>query len=83
LTIPHLHGTNIHMDEPKTDNGSQPIVLAQEPANPELASIKQFLILLDKTAKSRRTYGATNSVAQNSFSSNSKSSRIIWAITPN
>lgn len=52
------------MDEPKTDGRSQPIALAQEPADPELASIKQFLILLDKAAKSSRTYGATNSVAQ-------------------
>ncbi len=52
------------MDEPKTDGGSQPIAPAQEPANPELASIKRLLILLDKTAKSSRTYGATNPVAQ-------------------
>ncbi|GDX88156.1 hypothetical protein LBMAG45_00120 [Nitrospirota bacterium] len=43
------------MDEPKTDGGSQLIVLAQEPANPVLASIKQFVILLDKAAKSRWT----------------------------
>ena len=52
------------MDEPKTDGGSQPIAPAKEPANPELASIKRLLILLDKTAKSSRTYGATNPVAQ-------------------
>ncbi len=64
LTIPHLHGTNIHMDEPKTDGGSQPLAPAKEPVSSELASIKRLLILLDKTAKSSRTYGAANPVAQ-------------------
>ena len=52
------------MDEPKTDGGSQPIAPAKEPANPELVSIKRLLTLLDKTAKSSRTYGAANPVAQ-------------------
>lgn len=52
------------MDEPKTDGGSQPIAPGKEPTNPELASIKRLLILLDKTAKSSRTYGAANPVAQ-------------------
>ena len=55
------------MDEPKTDDGALPIVPAKEPANPELASVKRLLMLLDKTAKSRRTYGTANPVAQKFF----------------
>lgn len=39
--------------------------MAARPAeDPELASLKRVLMLLDKTAKSNRTYGATNPVAQ-------------------
>ena len=45
------------MDEPKTDGGALPIAPAKEPANPELVSVKRLLALLDKTAKSSRTYG--------------------------
>ena len=55
------------MDEPKTDGGALPIAPVKEPANPELASVKRLLTLLDKTAKSRRTYGAANPVAQKFF----------------
>jgi hypothetical protein len=55
------------MDEPKTDSGALPIAPAKEPVNPELASVKRLLSLLDKTAKSSRTFGATNPVAQKFF----------------
>ena len=55
------------MDEPKTDGGAMPIAPTREPANPELASVKRLLTLLDKTAKSSRTYGAANPVAQKFF----------------
>jgi hypothetical protein len=55
------------MDEPKTDDGALPIAPAKEPANPELASVKRLLMLLDKTSKSSRTYGAANPVAQKFF----------------
>ena len=55
------------MDEPKTDDGALPVVPAKEPANPELASVKRLLTLLDKTAKSGRTYGSANPVAQKFF----------------
>jgi hypothetical protein len=55
------------MDEPKTDGGALPIAPAKEPANPELSSVKRLLTLLDKTAKSSRTYGSANPVAQKFF----------------
>lgn len=55
------------MDEPTTDGGALPIAFAKEPLNPELASAKRLLTLLDKTAKSSRTYGAANPVAQKFF----------------
>ena len=55
------------MDEPKTDGDALPAAPAKEPANPELASVKRLLALLDKTAKSSRTYGSTNPVAQKFF----------------
>jgi hypothetical protein len=55
------------MDEPKPDGGALPIAPAKEPPNPELASAKRLLALLDKTAKSTRTYGAANPVAQKFF----------------
>lgn len=55
------------MDEPNTDTIELPIAPAKEPANQELASVKRVLTLLDKTAKSRRTYGAANPVAQKFF----------------
>lgn len=55
------------MDELKTDDGALTIAPAKEPANPELASVKRLLMLLDKTAKSSRTYGAANPVAQKFF----------------
>jgi len=55
------------MDEALTESGAWPIAPAKEPANPELASVKRLLTLLDKTAKSSRTYGAANPVAQKFF----------------
>jgi hypothetical protein len=55
------------MDEPKTDGGALPIAPPKEPADLETASVKRVLALLDKTAKSSRTYGATNPVAQKFF----------------
>jgi hypothetical protein len=55
------------MDELKTESGALPITPAKDPANPELASVKRLLILLDKTAKSSRTYGIANPVAQKFF----------------
>jgi hypothetical protein len=55
------------MDEPKTDGGALPIAPAKEPADPELISVKRLLTLLDKTAKSSRTYGSANPVAQKFF----------------
>lgn len=38
---------------------------AKETTDPEIASVKRLLKLLDKTAKSSRTYGISNPVAQN------------------
>lgn len=55
------------MDELKTEGGALPVTPAKEPPNPELASVKRLLTLLDKTAKSSRTYGAANPVAQKFF----------------
>lgn len=55
------------MDALKTDGGPLPVAPAKEPANPELVSVKRVLALLDKTAKSSRTYGAANPVAQKFF----------------
>ena len=55
------------MDETKTDGGTQLFAPAKEPANPELVSVKRILTLLDKTAKSSRTYGTANPVAQKFF----------------
>ena len=55
------------MDGLKTDVGALPMAPAKELANPELVSVKRVLALLDKTAKSTRTYGAANPVAQKFF----------------
>ena len=55
------------MEEPDKDDSELPIAPVKEPANPELASVKRVLTLLDKTAKSSRTYGTTNPVAQKFF----------------
>ena len=55
------------MDEALTESGAWPIAPAKEPANPELASVKRLLTLLDKTSKSNRTYGPANPVAQKFF----------------
>jgi len=67
LTIPHPQGTSNVMEELDTDDSALPIASAKEPANPEMASVKRVLTLLDKTAKSSRTYGTTNPVAQKFF----------------
>jgi len=55
------------MDRLNTEGGVLPVVPAKEAANPELVSVKRVLALLDKTAKSSRTYGASNPVAQKFF----------------
>lgn len=55
------------MDELTTTDNALPASPAKAPPNPELASVKRLLILLDKTAKSSRTYGAANPVAQKFF----------------
>jgi HEAT repeat protein len=55
------------MDEQLTDSGAWPIAPAKVAADPELTSVKRVLTLLDKTAKSSRTYGAANPVAQKFF----------------
>ena len=55
------------MDELTTGGSSLPITPLKEPPNPELSSVKRLLTLLDKTAKSSRTYGAANPVAQKFF----------------
>jgi hypothetical protein len=54
-------------DEPNTDGSALPMAPAKEAADPELASVKRLLALLDKTSKSSRTYGAENPVAQKFF----------------
>jgi HEAT repeat protein len=55
------------MEELDTDDSGLPLASTKEPANPEMASVKRVLTLLDKTAKSSRTYGTTNPVAQKFF----------------
>jgi HEAT repeat protein len=55
------------MDEQLTESGAWPIAPAKDLADPELTSVKRVLTLLDKTAKSSRTYGAANPVAQKFF----------------
>ena len=55
------------MDEQLTESGAWPIAPIKETADPELVSVKRVLTLLDKTAKSSRTYGSTNPVAQKFF----------------
>ena len=55
------------MDEALTESGAWPIAPVKEQANPELVSVKRLLTLLDKTAKSNRTYGAANPVPQKFF----------------
>jgi hypothetical protein len=55
------------MEELDTDDSVLPLASTKEPANPEIASVKRVLTLLDKSAKSSRTYGTTNPVAQKFF----------------
>jgi HEAT repeat protein len=55
------------MDERLTESGAWPIAPTKEAADPELTSVKRVLTLLDKTAKSSRTYGSANPVAQKFF----------------
>src|SRR5574340_226431 len=57
-----------HMESPKPpESHSPPKPFVKEGADPELISVKQLLKLLDKAAKSARTYGAKNPVAQRFF----------------
>lgn len=55
------------MDERTTESSALALSPTKAPPNPELASVKRLLTLLDRTAKSSRTYGATNPVAQTFF----------------
>ncbi|OGW47692.1 MAG: hypothetical protein A2V62_05605 [Nitrospirae bacterium RBG_19FT_COMBO_58_9] len=55
------------MDELTTESSALPLSSTKAPPDPELASVKRLLTLLDKTAKSSRTYGAANPVAQKFF----------------
>jgi hypothetical protein len=55
------------MDELTTESSALPLSPIKTPPDPELASVKRLLTLLDRTAKSSRTYGATNPVAQTFF----------------
>ncbi|TKB95100.1 MAG: HEAT repeat domain-containing protein [Nitrospira sp.] len=55
------------MDELTTESSALPLSPIKAPPDPELASVKRLLTLLDRTAKSSRTYGATNPVAQTFF----------------
>ena len=55
------------MDKLTTEGRALPIAPVKEPPNSELSSVKRLLTLLDKTAKSSRTYGAANPVAQKFF----------------
>ncbi len=55
------------MDELTTESSALPLAPTKAPPDPELASVKRLLTLLDRTAKSSRTYGATNPVAQTFF----------------
>jgi len=56
------------MECPKPpENHAPPTPFVKEAPDPELTSVKQLLKLLDKAAKSARTYGAKNPVAQRFF----------------
>jgi hypothetical protein len=55
------------MDERSTESSALPLSPTKAHPDPELASAKRLLTLLDRTAKSSRTYGATNPVAQTFF----------------
>lgn len=68
LTKGALPGTNDNMPDLKTAQDMMAsAIAAKETADPEITSVKQLLKLLDKTAKSSRTYGMNNPVAQNFF----------------
>ena len=49
------------------DPPAPPLAALKEKANPEVTSVKSLLKLLDKAAKSARTYGAANPVAKRFF----------------
>ena len=56
------------MNSAKSFEGSSPLVpFGKEGIDPEVSAIKQLLKLLDKSAKSARTYGTKNPVAQRFF----------------
>jgi HEAT repeat protein len=68
LTKAAMPGTTDTMPDLKTAQDMMATALAaKETADPEITSVKQLLKLLDKTAKSSRTYGINNPVAQNFF----------------
>ncbi len=54
-------------DHPTEESPSAPHLFVKEGTDPELVSVKQLLKLLDKAAKSARTYGAANPVAHRFF----------------
>ncbi|MCE3223926.1 MAG: hypothetical protein K0S58_2106 [Nitrospira sp.] len=57
-----------HMDSAKSFDGGAPLApLIPAGVDPEVSSVKQLLKLLDKAAKSARTYGTNNPVAQRFF----------------
>ena len=65
LTTPPSHGRCSFMTDLKTAHEMMAAaVAAKGTEDPEIASVKRVLTLLDKTAKSNRTYGSTNPVAQ-------------------
>jgi hypothetical protein len=56
------------MDSLKPLEGGTPLApFVREGVDPEVTAVKQLLKLLDKAAKSARTYGTTNPVAQRFF----------------
>jgi hypothetical protein len=68
LTKETLPGTTDTMPDLKTAQDMMASALAaKDTADPEIASVKQLLKLLDKTSKTSRTYGISNPVAQNFF----------------
>jgi hypothetical protein len=68
LTKEDMPGTTDTMPDLKTAQDMLATAMAaKETGDPEIASVKQLLKLLDKTAKSSRTYGINNPVAQSFF----------------
>ena len=56
------------MDAPKRiERENPPVPFAKEGVDPEVTAVKQLLKLLDRAARSARTYGTQNPVAQRFF----------------